>query len=131
MTAAEVALDALRDRVRAGDRTVTALDLAAAHATVELEALRAEAAGRHAESPEELDRQRRVAEYEARRREDHERDLEAQRASWQRAIDSGAAEQQFRALQVSNGGTPSFPPEYLALLREQLPHLFTAEGATA
>lgn len=89
--------------------------------------LRADAAARHAESPEELERLRRVAAYEAGRREQHERDLEAQRADWQRAIDSGPAEQQFRALQVSGGGIPSFPPEYEGMLREQLPHLFPAE----
>lgn len=92
MSAAEVALDQLRQRVLAGDHSVTALHLAEAHAAVELAELRAEAERRKAADPRTVEAQRRMDAGERRRRAAGERQLAEQHARWAAVIDSGQAE---------------------------------------
>jgi hypothetical protein len=115
LSAARVALDVLRKRVVNGDTTVTAAQLAEAHAAIELEGLRAEAARRKAADPAEAERQARIAAGDAERRRVKERERVAERERWARDIDSGLTARHAAA----NVGP--FSPEFEEFWREHDP----------
>lgn len=126
MSAAEVALDQLRQRVLNGDHSVTALHLAEAHAAVELAELRAEADRRKAADPATTDAQRRVEAGERRRRAAKEQQRVAERAGWAAEIDSGRTAQ--RAADVQG----RFSEEFEAFWKERDPEGYRqARGVAA